>query len=133
VERIDEIVARKRTIFGWYRDRLAKVPGLTLNPEPPHVRNQYWMVTALWGSGLGKEKGEVMAALSDRGIDTRPIFHPLSSLPAYAGRVEADAARGRNTVAYDLASRGINLPSALSLTEDDVDRVCRAFLEVLGR
>ena len=29
-----------------------------------------------------------------------------------------------NSVSYDLARRAINLPSALTLTEDQVDRVC---------
>lgn len=131
VERVEEIVARKRTIFSWYRERLAAVPGLAMNPEPDGGVNQYWMVTAVWDRRHAVGKRDVMDALSAQGIDTRPFFHPLSSLPAYEGRPEAARARERNRVAYDLTPRGINLPSALSLTEEQVDRACRAFLEAL--
>ena len=57
-----------------------------------------------------------MAALDAEGIDSRPMFHPLSSLPAYDGQVEAAVARKRNAVSYRLSPWGINLPSAMNLT-----------------
>jgi hypothetical protein len=41
-------------------------------------------------------------------------------------------ARARNVVSYALDGRGINLPSALSLQEDDVDRVCVELLALLA-
>ncbi len=73
-----------------------------------------------------------MARLDDADIDSRPFFPPLSSLPAFDGYATALEARGRNAVAYDLSSRSVNLPSALMLTEDDVDRVCEALVSILG-
>ncbi len=133
IERIGEIVERKRTLFGWYRQRLGGRPGITLNPEPDGGRNSYWMVTAILDPKLGLPKKDLMEALSAKGIDTRPFFHPLSSLPAYQGDPQADAARRRNAVAYALTPWGLNLPSALSLTEDDVEFVCRSLDEALTR
>ena len=47
MERIEELIARKRDIFNWYREALAGLP-LTLNAEPEGVRNSYWMVTAVF-------------------------------------------------------------------------------------
>src|SRR5438046_8211939 len=47
LERIEALTARKRDIFGWYREALAGVPGVTLNHEPAGTRNSYWMVTAV--------------------------------------------------------------------------------------
>lgn len=126
LERIDELLDRKRAIFSWYRDSLAGVDGVTLNREAPRIRNTYWMVTAIFDRSLGLAKEDVMSELYGQGIDCRPFFHPLSSLPAYQGRPEAEQARRRNEVSYDLSPRGVNLPSALSLTRKDVDRVCHA-------
>jgi perosamine synthetase len=131
LERVEELVARKREIFSWYRNQLAEFPGLTLNAEPEHTRNSYWMSTVLFDAELQLEKADVMEGLSDRGVDSRPFFNPLSSLAAYANCPTTPAAKERNRVAYDLSPRGINLPSALSLTEPDVARVCAAFKEVL--
>ncbi len=131
IERIGEIIARKREIFAWYQRGLAGVPKLVLNPALPHVKAGYWMVTAVWNAGLKIDRRAMMAALDARGIDSRPFFHPLSSIPAFVGDAQAQAAAQRNAVSYDVASRGINLPSALSLTEEQVSRVCGAFAEAM--
>jgi perosamine synthetase len=133
LERLDELLARKDDIFGWYRARLVGVPGLTLNPERPGTRATWWMVTVLVDPSYGLDKDALQERLDARGIDSRPFFRPLSSLPAYAGSPEAERARARNRAAYALSPWGLNLPSALSLTEADVDGVCRALLEILGR
>jgi perosamine synthetase len=131
-ERIEELVARKREIFRWYEERLSGVPGLSLNPEPAGTKNTYWMVTVLLDPALGWRKEQVQACLDEAGIDARPFFHPLSSLPAYADVPGVAAARERNVRAYSISPYGVNLPSALRLTESDVEVVCRALLRFLG-
>ncbi|MFN3430889.1 MAG: DegT/DnrJ/EryC1/StrS family aminotransferase [Candidatus Sericytochromatia bacterium] len=133
LERIDELVAGKRQIFAWYQEGLADVAGLVLNAEPSGTLNTYWMVTVLWPAAWGLSKDELMARLGERGVDSRPFFHPLSSLPAFAEHPEAAAARARNRVSYDLSPRGLNLPSGLNLTREDVAAVCRALKASLAR
>jgi perosamine synthetase len=133
LERIDELVARKREIFGWYRDRLAEVPGLQLNAEPPEYFSTFWMTTVIVDSGYGITNQDLMAAFAEHAIDTRPVFHPLSALPAFSDTEQAAEARGRNRVAYDLSPRGLNLPSAMRLGEEQVDRVCSVLRTTLGR
>jgi perosamine synthetase len=130
--RLPELVERKRQIFGWYEERLRDVEGLVLNHRDPAVHNTFWMVTAVVDVAYGLSTRELMAAFDDHQIDTRPFFPPLSSLGAFAGQETSRGARERNPVAYDIASRAINLPSALRLTEDDVDRVCTVLREVLA-
>jgi perosamine synthetase len=73
----------------------------------------------------------LMEALDREAIDTRPFFHPLSALPAYSQTVEAERARTRNAIAYDVSPLGLNLPSALTLTEAQVDRVCDSLMRAL--
>jgi perosamine synthetase len=41
-------------------------------------------------------------------------------------------ARERNPVAYRLGATGVNLPSSLSLTRPDVERVSQAVREIFG-
>ena len=148
LERLDELTTRKREIFGWYRARLGDVPGVILNAEPPHVRQAYWMVTVVPDRSFGVGKRELIDRLGDRGVDSRPFFYPLTSLPPYACRA---AARGldvvatevldqhsgttggaaRNPVAYRLSETGVNLPSGMNLTEAIVDHVCAALRDAL--
>jgi perosamine synthetase len=123
LERIDELVARKREIFGWYREALASLDGVTLNPEPDGVLNTYWMVTAVVDRALGVDKHELLASLWERDIDARPFFHPLSSRQPYAGTPAAAGAEQRNPVAYDISARAVNLPSGFNLTPELVERI----------
>jgi perosamine synthetase len=129
LERIDELVPRKREIFGWYRDELAD---LELNSEAPDVKNTYWMVTVVLDAALGIGKVDLMAAMSRRDVDCRPFFHPLSSLPAYADRPHAAACAAENPVSYSLAPRAVNLPSGFDLDEERVALVCRRLREAIA-
>jgi len=129
VERAEELVARKREIFSWYNKGLSDCP-VVMNHEPDGTLNTYWMVTALLPIELGLDRAEIAETLSKEGIDSRPFFHPLSSLPAYDGASED--AHKRNPTAYAISPRGINLPSALCLERPQVERVCAVFKKVLG-
>lgn len=131
IERVEELVARKRQIFAWYAERLSGVEGLTLNAEPPATRNSYWMVTAIVDSGFGLDKTALIAQMAQRGIDCRPFFHPLSALPAYSHLESARQARQHNAMSYQISPFGINLPSALNLTEADVDYTCNTLIAIL--
>src|SRR5258706_2745172 len=131
LERIDELIARKREQFEWYKQGLAGVNGITMNAELEETRNAYWMVTIVLDPKLGINKTILMERLGHRGIDTRPFFHPLSSIPAYEDSEQAHIARDRNKVVYALSPYAINLPSALNLTLEDIRRVCSALIDAL--
>lgn len=132
MSRIDELIATKRRIFGWYRDRLSGVKGVTLNAEPDGTTNSYWMVTAVVDVDYGLDKFELMAGMDARNIDTRPFFTPLSELPAFDDRPDAKRFMSAHSNAARLSRRAINLPSGFNLDEAKVDLVCRAFRDVLG-
>ena len=132
LDRLDELVAGKRRIFGWYRDRLGHLPHLQLNAEPPGTFNSYWMSTVVLDEAVGLTKEEVAARLAAQGVATRPFFHQLSTLPAYADAPDAQRAQDANATSRRLGRFGLNLPSALRLTEADVEYACARLLEVLG-
>ncbi len=132
LERIGELVGRKREIFGWYQRELAGMPGVALNSEPVGTRNSYWMVTVIVDAARGRSKEQIIADLKDQGIDCRPFFYPLSSLDAYRELPAARAAAQRNPTSYRLSATGVNLPSALSLTEGQVAQVCHRLRRAIG-
>ena len=131
LERLGDLIDRKRQIFGWYAERLAGETRLRLNDEEPGSLNVYWMVTAVVDAALGLTTRDMMDAFDLERIETRPFFSPLSSLPAFADAPDAAPARQRNTVSYDISPRAINLPSALMLTEAQVDRTCSVLRTIL--
>ncbi|MCK4601202.1 MAG: DegT/DnrJ/EryC1/StrS family aminotransferase, partial [Phycisphaerae bacterium] len=76
IERIDELIDRKRQIFSWYREGLKDVEGVTLNAEAEDVKNTYWMVSVIIDSEMGLEKERLMRLLAENYIDSRPFFRP---------------------------------------------------------
>lgn len=133
MERLDDLIAMKRDIFRFYAEALDGTPGLTLNAEPPHVFNTYWMVTAVLDPKLGLLKQQVAAELGAEGIDTRPFFYPLSWQPAFRNQPSAAGASARNPNAYAISPTGINLPSGYNVTRDVAARVARSLKSILAR
>ncbi len=129
LERVEELLQRKREIFEWYQNALAGVTGLTLNAEPAGTHNSYWMVTVILDPQLGLGKERLIKMLSEKGIDSRPFFYPLSSLPAYAGLAQIQEMQERNRCSYTISPFGVNLPSALNLTRAQVQHICTTLKE----
>lgn len=113
VERADEIIGKRRQIYFWYRDRLGDVPGLSLNVERENVYNSFYVPTMVLDADFGIEPAELMQRMDAEGVKNRPFFRCLSKFPMFK---PADT-----PVSDHLAARGINLPCASKLTEDDVD------------
>jgi perosamine synthetase len=132
LERIDELVTRKRELFGWYANHLGGMNGVTLNREAPSTKNTYWMVTGVFSPHLGLRKEVVIERLRQRNIDSRPFFHPLSSLPAYRAHGGPERWRRRNPVAYDISPWAVNLPSGFNMTESHVKFVAESVREILA-
>ena len=130
MERIDELVAHKRRIFGWYRERLKG----SMNVEPAGTLNSYWMTSFM--PDIGPDKFTLMAAMDARNIDVRPFFSKLSSLPVFKDRPESRRFIGRGGDTGPVTwsewwSHGVNLPSGAQVTEDIADQVCDALRTVL--
>ena len=73
---------------------------------------------------LVKNRDGMMRKLEEKGIETRPFFYPLHVLPPY--RVNE-----KYPIAEELSKKGINLPSATTLKEEDIEYVVNAIKEVI--
>jgi perosamine synthetase len=128
LERIDELVARKRQIFAWYQDAFRDEERLSLNPDHKDVYNSYWMSTLVFDEALNIHKDDVIKKLHANGVNTRPFFDPLSSLKAYA---DVPHVRATTAASYNISKRAINLPSALNLEKRDIDVVKDSVMHLL--
>jgi len=127
--RIKEIIDKKRWIFHTFKEKLKDIPNLEFNEESDDVYNGVWATSLIVGREYGITKEELMRKLSEKGLPVRPFFYPSSSLKAYAGYKTGSAEK--NPVSYDVSSRGITLPSALILTEKDIEIYCQGIREIL--
>ncbi|MET1756957.1 DegT/DnrJ/EryC1/StrS family aminotransferase [Novosphingobium sp. RD2P27] len=124
LERADELVMRKRAILAEYRERLAGLDGVSMNPEPLGTINGAWMPTAVCDPALGVSRELLLTAFEAANIDARPFFHPLSSLPMFEDK-------RANVNAWDIPKRAINLPSYHEMEDADIDRVADTLIRVV--
>lgn len=122
MERIEELVARKREIMGRYRDRLWGINGLALNPEPQGTINGFWMPTIVFEPASEITSEILQQAFAAENIDARVFFHPLSGLPMFGGRPQ-------NSHAREIPQRAINLPSYHEMTAEDQDRIISVIIK----
>ncbi len=121
-------VQRRRQIASWYREDLDGVSGITRQAEQPWASHAYWMFSVLLDEAAA-DRDAVMARLAERGIETRPVFYPLHTLPPY----RAGAADSALPVAERIARRGLSLPTWGGLTREDVHYVSECLRDCLGQ
>ncbi len=115
MERVDYFLAEKKRVAEGYRGRLSSCP-ITFQRELPSSVHSHWMISMLCPRPADREP--LRAALADAGVETRPVFYPVHTMPMYAKRFESHA------VAEDIGRRGLSVPSYPGLTDDDLDRIC---------
>lgn len=115
-ERFDELFAKKREIFGWYKEELADLPDIAMNIEPERTKNLYWMPSVIFGESYDIDREKLIKDMNADGIGLRPFFFPVSMFPMFESVTD-------NIVSWSIYKRGINLPSYHDMTRDDVKYV----------
>jgi perosamine synthetase len=116
LERINEIIAIKRSHAKVYAKYLGSCKGIVLQPEMPWAKTVFWLHSVLVDNSFRSNRDLLMQELSKEGIDSRPFFVPMHELPMYKAEGFPVASR--------LSLQGINLPSSSLLTDDDIKRIC---------
>lgn len=130
IERMEQIVARKRAIAASYRELLAAVDGISLPIEESWAKNVYWVYGVVLGGNDGPTASEVAGKLHDLGIETRPFFLGMHQQPVF-NRMGLF----RNSsfpVAERLARYGFYLPSGLTITDNQIEFVSQSLRSVLS-
>lgn len=120
LERADGFIERKRGLAEEYCEALRGLP-IELHQEEPDVTHSHWMISALVNDA--KDRDPLRAHLAKHGIETRPLFYPVHTMPMYAKTFR------KHPVAEDLAWRGLNLPSWPGLTCVQVSEIANAMRE----
>jgi len=103
---------------------LEGVPGIGFQPIADWAEITPWLMCLLIEPEFGKTRDEVAQGLRAVGIDSRPFFIPLHTLPPFR---QESVARGEQLPITDgLARTGINLPTFPGMSRGDVERVCSA-------
>jgi len=125
LERVDSLMKKKQSIFGWYAKYLSNFQGISLNRTAEWASNAYWLIV-LQIEGMDEVRREAfMNKLRENQVDSRPFFYPMSAMPYFQNE------KPDNPVTYKIYKEGINLPTYYDLTEEDVEYVCKTVKHIL--
>lgn len=130
LERVEELVARKRWIGAEYTRRLQGATGVQLPVEMPWARSIFWMYGLVISEEHGIDAAELARRLSGAGIETRPFFLGMHEQPAL--RCRGLFVGEEYSVTERLARRGLYLPSGTTLRQEQIEFVCNAVREALA-
>jgi len=116
LERINETLRKKRQIAELYQE-LLKDTEFKIHSEVGDVYHSYWMVSILVSQA--SQRDQVRRHLAESGIETRPVFYPVHTMPMYSHRFQ------KQKVAENIGWRGINLPSFPDLETQDIREICQ--------
>jgi perosamine synthetase len=114
LEQVESFLLRKKEIAALYAKGFEN-SGIEFHASNPDVEHSYWMCSILVSNAEKREP--LRDHLAAHGIETRPLFYPVHTMPMYAGKFQ------RHIIAEDLGWRGINLPSYPALTDEMVDEI----------
>lgn len=129
LDRYESMIQRRLSVVEAYRTRLEAIGINLLEHEGPGVRSSGHLAIASLPVAGVEERNAFIEAMRRHGVATNVHYKPLPMLSAYAGLGMSPEATPNAVGFY---STEVTLPLHMALTDDDVERVCRASRESLA-
>lgn len=130
LERIEQIVEKKRWIGNKYNELLKDITAINLPIErTEYCENIYWVYAITLKDNYSKTAKEIMDRLAEYKIGTRAFFYPMHKQPVFN---KMGLFLNQNFPNSEkLYEKGFYIPSGLALTEEQIMEVANVLHEVL--
>lgn len=126
LERLDDMIARRRVIRERYRELVRSYEGVRLLHDGIDGDDNVWLTSLIFDDPASVARvGEALAA---RSVETRRLWKPMHRQPVFAS-----AGSTVTGVADRLFEHGLTVPSGSVLSDLDVDRVLELLSAALDR
>ena len=125
LERVELMIEKKRIISDIYFNRLKNISGIEVWRENKNSKSIYWMSCIRVNEKSKLNRDQLMKELKDFGVDSRPVFPSISQYPYWPKKQKAQP----NSAI--IAETGINLPSGVTLSSNQVNYVCDCIIKLL--
>ena len=119
LENIEEYIKTKRENANIYNEMLKDLKGITLPVEKSNVKNVHWLYSVVIEDEYVLTRDELIKKLGENGVQARPFFMPVHKMKPYE-----NCRHGEMKITDELANRGINLPSSVSLKKAEIEQIC---------
>jgi perosamine synthetase len=128
--RLDEMLAGRARVAGWYREALAGVEGLGLPCVDMDGDRRGWFVFVVQ-LPAEVERDTVLRRLAEKGVQSKPYLPAIHLMSFYRERFGYRP--GALPICEDVAARSLALPFFPEMTASQVERVAGELVRALGR
>lgn len=119
MENIEAYIETKVQNANYYNNILREVKGISLPVEKEHCKNIYWLYSIVIEDNFYINRDALIQKFWQNKIETRPFFHPVHKMPPYKHCKHGDL-----SITDELSMKGINLPSSVGITKEQIEAVC---------
>lgn len=130
---LEEHKALKKKIYQQYQEAFADIPEITMNPLNPKGDANNWLSCMTIEKGCSVTPDQIMDALEEQNIESRPIWKPMHLQPVFAGCDFIQAEQGKLPVSEDIFYRGLCLPSDIKNTDEDMELIIATVRKCFGK
>jgi perosamine synthetase len=129
MEQVEKLISFRDEIYRDYHQVLSPHPGIRMQ-ELNSQRNVNWEFTIRMTGMSFDQRDAMMESLKILGIDSRPIFYPISLMSFYQ-----DPCYTRGVLKHSLAisQEGISLPTYVGLTHEEINFIAVSLLDCLEK
>ena len=117
---LNQRIEQKRHIFAYYQEHLGDLEGLSFMPLHENERANCWLSVIQLTPDCKVRPLDVMVALEQGDIESRPVWKPMHMQPVFADCDYIDNGK----VGESLFENGVCLPSDTKMTDEDLKRIC---------
>lgn len=123
---VEEEISKRKKVVERYRSNLDSIKGITLCTVQDGVKSNYSYFPVLFEKNIfGKDRDEIIEALSKHNIFARKYFYPLTSkFSVYKNQFTIQ----ETPIAEEVSENILTLPLYADLQLVDVDRICELIL-----
>jgi perosamine synthetase len=126
-EQLESYVEKKKYIAKRYDESLRENPHVTLITQTKNITPIFWLYTIYINSSSPLDSRQLLRALADEQIQTRPLWQPIHLSPAYP-----DVTILGGSIAEDLYAHCLSIPCSIGLTNDEQTRVIDTIQQLIS-
>ena len=128
MEKFQEILTKKLKIASFYESALEGSLGISNLPYGvKDTLHSNWLFGVLLDVGINVE--DIISEMLSRGIETRPFFHSLHTMPPYKEFRTSISLDNSETV----SRRGLSLPSSVDLQEEELQTISHNLIQIISK
>lgn len=120
---LNERIAKKKEIFETYKEAFKDIKDIEMMPVCEYGEPNYWLSCMMINEDSKVKPIDVILALEEENIESRPIWKPMHMQPVYKEYKFFNHNDEGRSVSETIFDNGLCLPSDTKNTEEDMKRI----------